>query len=152
MRLNLGTDYGLRVLMYLLARPDERAQIDAMAQAFAVSNHHLMKVVQRLARAGFVETYRGRAGGVVLGRAPEEINLGEVVRALEADFALVECFLENGNGCCLSPACRLRGIMGEALGAFVDTFSKYTLADLNGRELKRLLAEPAFPEPAGQSV
>ncbi|HET7411634.1 MAG TPA: Rrf2 family transcriptional regulator [Pararhizobium sp.] len=148
MRLNLGTDYGLRVLMYLLARPGERAQIDTMAAAFSISAHHLTKVVQRLSHAGFVDTYRGRAGGVVLARAPEAINLGDVVRSLEADFALVECFSESGNACCLSPACRLRGIIGEALGAFIDTFSKYTLADLEIADLKRLLAFQLLPEPA----
>ncbi|MGN6550831.1 MAG: RrF2 family transcriptional regulator [Pararhizobium sp.] len=150
MRLNLGTDYGLRVLMYLLARPEERAQIETMAETFAISAHHLMKVVQRLARGGFVATHRGRAGGVVLARAPEGINLGDVVRSLETDFALVECFSENGSGCCLMPACRLRGIMGEALGAFVATFSKYTLADLAAREMRQLLAVPAVAGPAAR--
>lgn len=146
MRLNLATDYGLRVLMYLLARPDERARVEAMAETFAVSSHHLTKVVQRLSRAGFVATYRGRSGGIVLARQPEDINLGDVIRALEADFALVECFLEEGNSCCLSPSCRLRGVIGEALDAFMDTFSRYTLADLQAPALSRLLALSA-PSP-----
>lgn len=148
MRLNLATDYGLRVLMYLLARPDERARVEAMAETFAVSSHHLTKVVQRLSRAGFVTTHRGRSGGIVLERAPEEINLGDVIRALEADFALVECFLEEGNSCCLSPACRLRGVIGEALDAFMGTFSKYTLADLQAPGLGHLLALSASPGEA----
>jgi len=140
MRLNVGTDYGLRVLMYLLAAPDQRAQIDAMAEAFAVSGNHLTKVVQRLAHAGFVTTHRGRAGGVALARPPRDINLGEVIRALEADFAVAECFLEGGSGCCLSPGCRLRRLMREAIDAFMSTFSKHTLADLDAPDLRKLLA------------
>lgn len=139
MRLNAGTDYGLRVLMYLLARRDERAQIETMAATFAVSANHLTKVVQRLARAGFVATYRGRAGGVALARSPDEINLGAVVRALEADFAVVECFLEGGAACCLLPACRLRSVVREALEAFISSVSKYTLADLDEPALKQLV-------------
>lgn len=140
MRLNVGTDYGLRVLMYLLAEPGERAQVDRMAETFAVSANHLNKVVQRLAHAGFVETYRGRSGGVALARSPADINLGDVVRSLEADFAVVECFLEGDAACCLTPACRLRGLMREALTAFIDTLSRYNLADLDAPDLKRLLA------------
>lgn len=140
MRLNVGTDYGLRVLMFLLAEPGERAQVDQMADAFAVSANHLNKVVQRLARAGFIETFRGRSGGIILARPPGDINLGDVVRSLEADFGLVECFLDGGMGCCLSPACRLRGVVREALEAFLDTLSRYTLADLSAPELKGVLA------------
>lgn len=139
MRLNVGTDYGLRVLMFLLAEPGERAQVDRMADAFSVSANHLNKVVQRLARAGFVETFRGRSGGMMLARAPGDINLGDVVRSLEADFGIVECFLDGGMGCCLSPACRLRGVVREALEAFLDTLSRYTLADLSSPELKQVL-------------
>lgn len=140
MRLNLRTDYGLRVLMYLLARPGERAQIETMAVSFDISSHHLTKVVQRLARGGFVVTHRGRAGGVALAREPSEINLGEVVRLLEADFVLVECFLAGENKCCFSPVCRLKGIVGEALDSFIDVFSRYTLSDLDESRLRQLTA------------
>ena len=145
MRLNVGTDYGLRVLMFLLAEPGTRVQVDRMAEVFAVSSNHLNKVVQRLARAGFVDTFRGRSGGVALARRPGEINLGDVVRALEADFGVVECFLDGGTGCCLSPACRLRGLVRQALDAFLGTLSKYTLADLDAHDLKRLLASSSAP-------
>ncbi len=152
MRLNVGTDYGLRVLMYLLAHPGERVQVDTMASAFDVSANHLMKVVQRLARAAFVDTYRGRAGGVVLSCSPGDLNLGDVIRSLEADFAVVECFLEGGSACCLSPACRLRGIVVEALDAFVVTFSRYTLADLDAPALRRLLALSGSSEALRPSI
>jgi len=138
MRLNLRTDYGLRVLMYLLARPGERASVESMARSFGISSHHLNKVVQRLARGGFVETHRGRTGGVVLAREASEINLGDVVRQLEADFALVECFLAEQNNCCFSPSCRLRGIVSEALSSFIDVFSRYSLADLDAPRLRQL--------------
>ncbi len=142
MRLNLATDYGLRVLMYLLARPAERAQVDTMAETFAISPHHLTKVVQRLSRAGFVDTHRGRSGGVVLARDAGEINLGAVVQAMEADFAMVECFVGGSEACCLSPACRLKGIIGEALRSFIEVLSRYTLADLQTPDLARLLDLP----------
>lgn len=138
MRLNLRTDYGLRVLMYLLARPGKRAQVESMARSFGISSHHLTKVVQRLAHGGFVETQRGRAGGVMLAREPSEINLGDVVRQLEADFALVECFVAENDKCCFSPTCRLRGIVGEALNSFIDVFSRYSLADLDMPQLRQL--------------
>ncbi len=151
MRLNVGTDYGLRVLMYLLARDRERVQVEEMAEILAVSANHLNKVVQRLSRAGFVTTHRGRGGGVALARPPEEINLGNVVRSLEADFAVVECFLEGKTACCLLPACRLRGLVREALEAFIATFSKHTLADLDTPDLKPLLAS-VVPERAGQEA
>ena len=151
MRLNVGTDYGLRVLMYLLARGGERVQVEEMAETFAVSANHLNKVVQRLARAGFVTTHRGRGGGIVLARAPDAINLGDVLRSLEADFAVVECFLEGKTACCLLPACRLRGIAREALEAFIAIFSKHTLDDLDTPDLKPLLAAVA-PERPGQKA
>jgi Rrf2 family nitric oxide-sensitive transcriptional repressor len=136
--------------MYLLTRSDERAQVDIMAKAFAVSSNHLTKVVQRLARGGFVRTYRGRSGGVLLARSPSDINLGDVIRFLETDFAMVECFLDGGAGCCLSPTCKLRGIVSEALGAFLDVFSKYTLVDLDAPELQGLLLSSATSAPAGR--
>ena len=88
-----------------------------------------MKVANQLKRAGFLKATRGRSGGLELARPPEKIRLGDVVRATEPDFALVECFAP-GNSCLITPRCRLKGVLKEALQAFVATLDRYTLADL----------------------
>ena len=100
MKLTLFTDYSIRVLLYLGARPERLCSIGEVAQAYGVSQNHLMKVVNRLAREGYVESARGRSGGIRLGRAPAEINLGALVRATEDGFELVDC-----GGCVVAPAC-----------------------------------------------
>jgi len=138
--------------MFLMAEPGERAQVDRIAEVFSVSANHLNKVVQRLARAGFIETFRGRSGGIALARRPRDINLGDVVLALEADFGVVECLLDEGTTCCLSPACHLRGIVREALEAFLETFSKYTLADLAAPDLKRVLVPSLAAGPPDRTA
>ncbi|WP_176593528.1 Rrf2 family transcriptional regulator [Sphingobium sp. EM0848] len=125
MKLTLFTDYSMRVLLYLAARPDRLSSIAEVAQAYDISQNHLMKVVNDLARAGYIESLRGRGGGIRLGRKPAEINLGELVRHTEGGFDLVDC----GN-CVIAPACRLTGVLKEALDAFLAVLDRYTLADL----------------------
>lgn len=129
MRLTNFTDYALRLLMYAAARGERLITIEETAQRYGISRSHLMKVANLLTRAGFLKAVRGRSGGLVLGRPPGEIGLGDVVRATEPDFDLVECFATGGN-CLLTPACRLRGVLGEALHSFTATLDRYTLADL----------------------
>jgi Rrf2 family nitric oxide-sensitive transcriptional repressor len=128
-RLAVRTDYALRVLMYVgLTPPGRLATIAGTAAAYGVSESHLMAVVHRLASLGYLETVRGKGGGNRLARVPEAINLGEVVRSLETDMALVECF---GTGRCrIERACALRGVLGEALEAFLAVLDRHTLADL----------------------
>jgi len=132
MRLTSFTDYTLRVLIYLGAHREENrlATIGDIAAAYRISENHLMKVVNHLARAGLVETVRGKGGGMRLARAPEAINVGEVVRDAEEDLALVECFQENGQPCPIEPACVLHGLLRDALDAFLDVLDRRTLADL----------------------
>ena len=125
MRLTLFTDYSIRVLLYLGARPDQLCSIAEVARGYGVSQNHLMKVVNELSRAGYIESVRGRFGGIRLGRLPEEIRIGDVVRRTEEGFDLIDC-----ESCIIAPACGLTGILREAVGAFLTVMDAYTLADL----------------------
>jgi len=129
MRLTLYTDYSLRVLIYLGLRGNELSTIQSISSAYGISRNHLMKVVQELAREGYVESVRGQGGGLRLRRPPEEIRLGEVVRKMEPDLALVECFRPD-NSCVITPACQLPPILNRALTAFIDELNRHTLAEL----------------------
>jgi Rrf2 family nitric oxide-sensitive transcriptional repressor len=139
MRLTVLSDYSLRVLMYLGAAPDRLATIQEIAQAYRISENHLMKVVHGLARHGFVATVRGRGGGLRLAKAPEQITVGAVLRAVEDDFALVECF-ESGDTCRITNVCRLKRALHQALGAYFQVLDNWTLAELVAKP-KRLQNE-----------
>lgn len=141
MRLTTYTDYGLRLLIYVALKDGELATIQEVAAAYAISKNHLMKVAFDLGRHGFIESVRGRGGGLRLARPPEEINIGAVVRVMEDDLALVECFAPSANTCCITRACRLKGVLGEALRAWFAVLDKYSLADLTERNsaLRRIL-------------
>ncbi len=147
MRLNTFTDYCLRVLMYAGAKGGALATIDEIAAAYGISRNHLMKVVLRLGQRGYLDTVRGKRGGLRLARAPAAINLGELVRETEQDLALVECFQGGARLCAVEPACVLKKVLGEALGAFLAVLDGYTLADLlvPRRRLASLLGIPAPP-------
>jgi Rrf2 family nitric oxide-sensitive transcriptional repressor len=144
MRLTQHSDYSLRVLMYLGARPQRLATIQEIAAAYGVSENHLMKVVHRLAQNGFVETVRGRGGGLRLKGPPEEIRIGTVVRSVEEDFRLVACF-GSGNACRITEVCRLKRALSQALGAFLESLDTWTLADLVQKP-KALVEALAIPE------
>jgi Rrf2 family nitric oxide-sensitive transcriptional repressor len=133
MRLTTFTDYSLRVLMYVAAAPERRATIGEIARAFAVSEHHLVKVVHFLGQHDLLSNTRGRRGGVRLARSPGEINVGAVVRLTEAGDMPAECFNRKTNRCILAGRCRLQGALREAVDAFYATLSRYTLADLELR-------------------
>jgi Rrf2 family nitric oxide-sensitive transcriptional repressor len=130
MRLTTFTDYCLRVLMHVGARPDDLVNIDEIAAGYGISRNHLMKVVFRLGQLGYLETVRGKGGGMRLAKAPEQVNLGALVRQTEEDLALVECFPGGARGCRIAPVCVLRQALGEALDAFLGVLDGYTLADL----------------------
>lgn len=129
MRLTHFSDYALRVLMYAAARGENLITIEETAKLYGISRAHLMKVANQLTRAGYLKAIRGRSGGLALAKRPDAISLGDVLRATEPDFALVECFTDD-NRCLITPRCRLRGALREALAAFVGTLDSYTLADL----------------------
>jgi Rrf2 family transcriptional regulator, nitric oxide-sensitive transcriptional repressor len=130
MRLAEYTDYTLRVLMYCAARPQQLVTISELADHHGVSRNHLMKIVTDLGRQGVLETTRGRGGGLRLLKDPTQLRIGDVVRASETDFRLVECFDPGTNQCTLSPTCRLKGLFNAALGAYFRELDGMTLADI----------------------
>ena len=130
MRLTTFTDYTLRVLMYLAAESERLATIAEIATAYGISENHLMKVVHQLARAGVIESVRGKKGGVRLRIAPSDIRLGQIVRASEGPGAIVECLADGPCGCKIQTACRLAPILVLAFDALYETLDGYSLADL----------------------
>ena len=129
MRLTRYTDYALRMLIYLGVAGDGLSSIHDIAECYAISENHLMKVAHQLGLLGFIETVRGRNGGLRLARRPHEIRIGDLVRQTEEDLALVECF-GPANSCRISGSCVLRGVLGDALAAFLAVLDRYTLQDL----------------------
>ncbi len=129
MRLTLLTDYALRLLIHLAQHPQRVCTIAEIAGRYDVSQAHLMKVTHQLGRAGWIITTRGKGGGMRLARAPQDIRVGEVVRSMEPDFFIVECF-SSGSSCSLTGSCQLTGVMDGALRQFIDHLDRHTLADL----------------------
>ncbi len=144
MRLTVFSDYSLRVLLYLGTHRENISTINEIAETYGISRNHLMKVVHALGRRGIIETLRGKGGGIRLRLDPHTVNLGTVVRATEADTALVECFDPEHTSCPIVPACALRGVLAEAREAFFRTLDRATLADLLGNE-QHLLALMVTP-------
>ena len=129
MRLTSFTDYGLRALMRMASAPERAFSTAEIADEFGISRNHLNKVIQRLARHGFVATRRGAGGGAMLARPADEIGLGNLVRLLEKDQALVECFSSQG-ACCVTPVCLLKGKLHAAETAFLAELDRSTLVDI----------------------
>lgn len=145
MRLNLQTDYALRLLMHLAVNTDRLCTIADVAARYDISKNHLMKVAHILGTEGYIKSVRGRSGGLALGRQASDINIGEIVRTMEADLAIVECFQGDGGECLITPACRLKGVLNEAVKAFLAVLDRHTLDDLVRRnaKLRLLLTEDA---------
>lgn len=129
MRLTTMTDYSMRLLMYVAQHPERLCTIAEVARAYDISEAHLMKVTHQLGLEGWLETVRGKGGGMRLAAAPTEINLGAVVRSVEPDFLLVDC-LGSDAVCMLTRSCRLTGIVSGALQSFMQHLDGHTLADL----------------------
>jgi len=144
MQLTLYTDYSLRVLLYLSLNPRRMATITEISESYQISRNHLVKVVHNLATQGFLQTTRGRGGGLSLARPPAEINIGDVVRHTEMNFHLVECFDREHNTCPISAACFLKGGLYEAQRAFLAVLDRYTLAEVleNQEWLRSVLRVP----------
>ena len=142
MNLKKYTDYGLRVLLFAgMKENDELVNIKEISEVFNISQHHLGKIVHELNKLELIETIRGRNGGIRLAKPAEEINVGIVVRQLENDFAMLECFDKGQNHCVISPGCTLKHVVNRALHAFFKVLDEYTLKDLihNEEELKELM-------------
>ena len=129
MRLTLHTDFALRVLIQVGINEGALTTIDGIAKAFGISKNHLMKVVNDLSQKGYLDTVRGRKGGIRLMRKPSEINVGQVVRETEGQLEVLGCLHQTGY-CRIEPACVLRGVVQDATDAFIAVFDRYTLADL----------------------
>lgn len=130
MRLTTYTDYALRTLMYLAANRDRLVTIKDIADTHDIAKNHLTKVVHQLGILGFVESLRGRNGGIKLGKEPGQINIGMVVRSTEPDFYMAECFDPKKNHCILSTDCVLKGVLYTATNAYLAVLDGVTLEDL----------------------
>ncbi len=142
MRLTKHSDYALRVLVYVASAGERVVSTEEVSEAFGISAHHLVKVVGKLGKAGFLTIKRGRAGGFQLARDAAEIRLGEVIEATEPDFAFVECLEPGNTACALTGSCGLVRPLREAQRAFTAALDQYTLADVvgsRGSSYRRLL-------------
>ena len=141
MRLTTFTDYALRVLILLGLTSDRLVTIDELATRYGISRNHLMKVVHRLATLGYVETVRGKGGGVRLARDPATVRVGDVVRDFEEDMTIVECFDAGTNTCPIEASCALQSVLRKATGRFLAELDGHRLSDLlrSRRQLAPLL-------------
>jgi Rrf2 family nitric oxide-sensitive transcriptional repressor len=141
MQLSLHADYSLRALIYLAAHPDRIVRTQEISEAYGISKHHLVRIVQTLAGHEYVRIHTGRSGGISLNRDPGMIRLGDVVRIAEPNMRLVECFDRQTNTCKIAPVCALKGMLREAVDTFIASLNRYTLADIlkNGGQ-KKLVA------------
>ncbi len=137
MQLTTFTDYSFRILMYL-GEKKSKATIAEIAKTFDVSLNHMVKVAHKLGKEGFIHTIKGRGGGILLVRPPDDIKLGDVVRKNEPHMDVLECFNKETNECPVAGDCRLRQIVDEAMCGFLGVLDQYTLADLLGKDRSRL--------------
>lgn len=144
MQLNSFTDYGLRALILLASLPHgELTSAGEISETFGISRNHMMKIVNRLAQMGLIETIRGKNGGIRLKKCPSDINIGHVIRGTEP-LQLLDCSTDN---CHISPACRLKGVLADAKKAFLAVLDRYTLDDVirDNEELQTILRiQPAI--------
>ena len=131
MRLSVQTDYALRTLMYLAAN-DGHHSITEIARQYGISKNHLMKVAHQLVAEGFVDSVRGRSGGLLRNQPPDTINVGQVVRTFEDYGSFVECFDKSSNACVITPVCGLRHVLADGIEAFLGHLDGFTVADLTG--------------------
>lgn len=149
MRLTTFTDYSLRVLMYVATHPEGKGTIAGIAAAYGISENHLTKVVHFLGREGYLVNTRGRGGGLTLARPAAQINVGTVVRLTEGTDVPAECFDLQTNQCSITADCLLKFALGEAVKAFYEALSKYTLEDAvkNRKALAKVLFAVPVPAP-----
>jgi len=152
MKLSLFSDYALRILMFAAMR-NESFRVDEVTAAYGISRNHVAKVIHTLAQLGYLETRRGRGGGIQLARPAGEIRIGKLVRQTEDQPVFVECFDPATNTCPISGSCRLQGVLREAVTAFYATLDRHTLQELvrgpQRSRMAKLLVPPAAHIPPG---
>lgn len=129
MQLTLFTDYSLRTLMYLAARPNMKSSVKEISERYGISRNHLVKVVHRLAQLEYVETTKGKGGGIQIAKGTEKLRLGALIATLEPNMNMVECFDPQTNTCRITDSCQLKHYLFEGTESFIKTMNKYTLAD-----------------------
>ncbi len=134
MQLTLYTDYTLRVLLYLSLQPQQTVTISEIADFYTISRNHLVKVVHNLATLSYIHTTRGKGGGLRLAVDPTQVSIGEIVRKVEPNFDIVECFNPHNKKCMIEPLCVLKSALWQAKREFLATLDRYTLADAIKRE------------------
>ncbi len=146
MQLTHYTDFGIRTLMYMAIQPDRVTlfRISEITQAFDLSVNHVSKIVHHLGKLGYLETIRGKSGGFRFGKSPKEINIGQLVRVLENSLAPIDC---SKPYCHFTPSCQLRGVLAEAVTAYLAVLDQYSLLDIvsNNQELANLLSDLSIP-------
>ena len=146
MHLSLFSDYSLRVLMFAAVKGGA-FQLDEVTAAYGISRNHLAKVVQSLSKLGYLDTRRGRGGGIQLRCSPADIRIGKLVRETEGQPAIVECFDAATNTCRLNGSCRLKGALARATNAFFDSLDEHTLSDLTAGPQRNRLAKILLTPP-----
>lgn len=129
MQITRFTDYGLRTLMYVAARSENIASVKEVSEHYGISRNHLVKVVHRLSQLGYIETTKGKGGGIKIAKGTEKLRLGELIKQLEPNMNMVECFDAKTNTCRITGSCQLKHYLFEATQSFINTMNKYTLAD-----------------------
>ena len=130
MQLSIFTDYSFRALIYLADKKDSLATVEELANALDISEHHLKKIIHKLAKTNYVISIKGRGGGLKLGMEPKDINLGEILKITEDNLNIVECFNNPENCPLMTGGCKLKYIISNSLEKFIKEFSKYSLEDI----------------------
>lgn len=144
MQLTRFTDYGLRCLMYLAARPGSLSSVKEISGHYGISRNHLVKVVHRLSQLGYIESSKGKGGGIRLARGMNDLRLGDLINQLEPNMFIVECFDAKTNSCRITDSCRLKHYLFDAAKAFTDSLNRHTLGDAV-ENADALLAELGAP-------
>ncbi len=127
MQLTSFTDYGFRALTYMASLPEgQMTSISQVTEVYGVSRNHMVKIINQLSRVGLVTAVRGKNGGIRLGKPADQIRIGDVVRQLEP-LSLVNC---SSDFCHITPACRLKQVLNQAVQSFLNELDNYTLADM----------------------
>lgn len=129
MQLTIFTDYGIRSLMYVAAHPERLCNVKEIAEYYGISRNHLVKVIHRLSQLGYINSSKGKGGGITLAGDPNKLRLGELVQQLEPNMDLVECFNRDTNTCRITSTCQLKHFLMDANQAFLKSLNQYTLAD-----------------------